>query len=33
MLSFGSRGEGGLDFLINFELKIENHANFWWNVL
>ena len=26
-------GEGGLDFLRNLELKIENHANFRWNVL
>ena len=26
------RGGGGLDFLRNFELKIENHANFWWSV-
>ena len=26
-------GGGGLDFLRNLELKIENHANFRWNVL
>ena len=26
-------GGGGLDFLRNFELKMENHVNFWWNVL
>ena len=26
-------GGGSLDFLKIFELKMENHANFWWNVL